>query len=47
MYWGSLILSFVNIRGVAAAVPQYISSNTHHIEGGSHKNVRGNMAEKW
>jgi hypothetical protein len=46
MYWGSLILSFVNIGGVAATVPLYISPNTH-MEGESHRSVRENMAEKW
>jgi hypothetical protein len=34
------------IRGVAIAVPQYISPNTHMI-GGSHRSIRENMAEKW
>jgi hypothetical protein len=29
----------------AAAVPQYISPNTH-IKGGSHRSVRKNMAQK-
>jgi hypothetical protein len=46
MYWGSPILSFVNIGRIAAAVAQYISPNTHK-EGGSHRSVRENMAEKW
>jgi hypothetical protein len=46
MYWGSPILSFVNIGGVTVAVPQYIFPNAH-IEGESYRSVRENMAEKW
>jgi hypothetical protein len=46
MYWGSPISPFVIIGGFATAVPQYISLNTN-IEGGSHRSVRENIAEKW
>jgi hypothetical protein len=42
MYWGSSILSFINIGGVVAAVPQYISPSSH-MEGGSHRSVRENI----
>jgi hypothetical protein len=34
------------IRGVATAVPKYISPNTH-MTGGSHRSIRENMAKKW
>jgi hypothetical protein len=37
-YWG--------LGGVAAAVPQYISPNTH-MKGGSHRSVENKMVEKW
>jgi hypothetical protein len=45
-YWGSLISLSRFIVGVAVAVRQYISHNTH-MKGGSHKCVRENMAKKW
>jgi hypothetical protein len=45
-YWGSSISLSRFIGRFAAAILQYISSNTH-MKGGSYKSVRENMAEKW
>jgi hypothetical protein len=45
MVLGSPISLFRFIGGVAAAVPHYISPNTH-MKGRSHGSARENMAEK-
>jgi hypothetical protein len=44
-YWGNPISLSKFIGGVAAAVSQYMSPNTH-MKRGSHRSVRENMAEK-
>jgi len=45
-YWSSPTSLSRFVGGDVAAVPQYISPNTH-MKGRSYKSVRENMSEKW